>query len=224
MSFMNLNHWRLVGGGLFVLAMAGMAQPAFSQNPVRSNKGAVTVLPPRATQDQAAPLDKQTVEEILSVREQFGGGVGTILGQLDLGQDENLRETLQKEFETELMRLSQQARNRGADDPRNPRSTTPQLQIRNSSGLGSWMGDAGGHQHQTGRQHQAKQDEARRRVFRDVARQLEGLSWELEEVDAYAEADRLRQLSAEMRERVRVKSAPRLPTGVDPRRSPNRTR
>lgn len=192
LSRKNCRYW--VGGlsvaFLLSLSVSGVAQEVDGllqkKTPVANQVPSLQAVSPQEPVSPANSLRSgQELNEIMDLRRSMGGGVSSILGDLGSGNSE---EGLQQDFEAELARLMEQGEAGKAPVLQGP---VPTLAVQESMVLPPITNRPTPH---------AKEKVA---AIRRVSRQLEALAWDLEEIDAYGEADRLRQQASDLRQQAR---------------------
>lgn len=159
--------------------------------------------------------NEAVLDEMFLLRNSIGGGLSGSLSELAAGGQES-REALQAEmddaFREELARLMQQA-SENVDKARNSTAPTEILPPRNiqvpSIEVPNQLRPAQMKDRAVRAGGVAVWNQAQVIKVRKVARMLEELAWELEDVGAYQNADRLRSEAEEMRLKARRDSAPR---------------
>lgn len=153
--------------------------------------------PPAIQQREEAgrSAKQEELDEILALRKSLGGGVISILGDLD----GDAKQQLQADFEAELGRLMQQETQspplQTADDPSvlPLKPAVPRVGVAHGHRL-PLIASVG----------PVVNVDSKIAAMRRVSRHLEELAWELEEINAYAEADQLRQQAQELRRKSRT--------------------
>lgn len=159
-------------------------------------------------------LKQEELDEILSLRQSLGGGVMSVLGDM---ADGDTKQELQAEFKAELGRLMQGNSQAKPQLPAGVGKVGPRMPLPpiNSAGAvsgmppspvqpGSLLPPVGQQQLLSVARLPGVNLEMRIDAMRRVSRQLEELAWELEEIDAYAEADQLRRQAQELRQKSRI--------------------
>ncbi len=180
--------------GVGFLAGATIAQDVLSHFPQLPDT-AIQLLEDRQTtvelpQQAVVPSDllgsDREITEILELRKSLGGGVISILGDLENAPS---KQKLQEEFEAGLARLVLEGRSGSKpiiQGRPSPQASLPPVRSRLS----------------------AENLRIKVTAIRRVSKQLEQLAWDLEEIDAFEEADRLRQQAADLRQQARQTRLP----------------